>query len=366
MLRGTTYLDNLTVKPLLPEARRAAEEALSMGLGDPRSTNAPGRQAQKVLDELESRIAGLLGGSRAVFFGDGDMANGTAVLAAGRAARERGKDHVVSSPVERSSIVCALRVLREEGSRISMMQSGKDGKVRPDSLEGIMEDGTGLLVCSWVNGISGVIQPVEDIAGKCRAGDVWLHCDACFALGRLPVAAGAAGIDSMAVSSVQIGGPPGSATVILRDDTPLPMASVPEFSFCCNIPAISGMAAALESTRIGMKARNRIVNQLRSDLLEGLDSCCLRYSIIGEKPDDLIPGTALLHLDRVAEKVHARMESDGIVLPSHNSSERLSFLRRAGLDTTQPDMFLGFTFDACNTGADVQHFVRSLADIYSG
>jgi len=337
-----------------------------MGLGDPRSTNAPGRQAQKVLNGLESRIAELLGGSGAIFFSDGDMANGTAVLAAGRAARELGKDHVISSTVERSSIVCALRILREEGSRISMMQSGKDGKVRLDSLEGIMEDGTGLLTCSWVNGISGVIQPVEDIAGKCCSSDVWFHCDACFALGRLPVDAGAVGMDSMAVSSVQIGGPPGSAAVVFRDDTPLPMALVPEFSFCCNIPGICGMVAAMESTRTGMEARNRIVNELRSDLLEGLDSCGLRYSIIGEGPDDLIPGTALLHLDRVAEKVHARMESDGIVLPSHNSSERLSFLRRTGWDITQPDRFLGFTFDAGNTGADAKHFVKSLADIYSG
>jgi cysteine sulfinate desulfinase/cysteine desulfurase-like protein len=144
------------------------------------------------------------------------------------------------------------------------------------------------------------------------------------------------------------------------------MAEVPEFSFSFNLPGIYGMAAALGSCQAGMEAGTRIANGLRSDILAGLDSCGLSYSIIGEGTETLLPGAALLHLDCRSEKVHARMESEGIVLPSHNSTERLSFLRRTGWDMTRPDMYLGFAMDAGNTGADVQHFVRSLADIYSG
>lgn len=346
---------------MLDESRRALDEAFSMGPGDPRSPNAAGRKAMAVLRELENRLAELLGGAEAVFFGDGDMASGMAVLSAGREALKEGRRHLISSPVERSSVIAALRVLHREGARIDLMKTDGRGRVLPESLESLVNCGTGLVVCGWAEGVSGVVQPVEEIAAICRRTDAWLHCDACFAAGRIPVDLRAAGVHSAAVSSIQIGGPPGSAAVVLRDHHPWPMKEVPEFTFSASIPSICGMVAAMETSLAEMDTGTRIVNSLREDILSGLDSLGRTYSIIGGGPELTLPGTALLHLKRLIDRLHLRMEDDGIVLPSHNSSRRLSFLRRTGREMSQPDRYLGFSIDSRNTGADIAHFVRSLA-----
>lgn len=348
------------MKPILDESRKALDDAFSLGPGDPRSSNSAGRKAMGILRELEARLAELLGGAEAVFFGNGDMANGMAVLSAGREALKEGRLHLISSPVERSSVVAALRVLHREGARIDLMETDAHGMVLPESLESLIGGGTGLVVCGWAEGVSGVVQPVSEIAGICRQADAWLHCDACFAAGRIPVDLRAAGVQSAAVSSLQLGGPPGSAAVVLRDHHPWPMKAVPEFAFSASIPSICGMVAAMETSLAEMDTGTRIVNSLREDILSGLDSSGPTYSIIGGGLELTLPGTALLHLKRLIDRLHLRMEDEGIVLPSHNSSRRLSFLRRTGRDMSQPDRYLGFSIDSRNTGVDIAHFVRSL------
>lgn len=351
---------------MLDGSRRALDDALSLGPGDPRSSNAAGRKAMVILRELEVRLAELLGGAEAVFFSDGDMANGMAVLSAGREALREGRCHLVSSPVERSSVVAALRVLHREGARIDLMETDDHGRVLPGSLETHTCDGIGLVVCCWAEGVSGVVQPVSEIAGICRKAETWLHCDACFAAGRIPVDLRAVGVHSAAVSSLQLGGPPGSAAVVLRDHHPWPMKAVPEFTFSAGIPSICGMVAALETSLSEMNTGTRIVNNLRDDILSGLDSSGPTYSIIGGGLERTLPGTALLRLNRLIDRLHLRMEDEGIVLPSHNSSRRLSFLRRTGKDMSHPDRYMGFSIDTRNTGADIAHFMRSLTGACGG
>lgn len=351
------------MRPILDESRRAVDDAFCLELGDPRSANAAGRKAMCVLRELKVRLAELLGGAEAVFFGDGDMANGMAVLSAGREALKEGRCHLVSSTIERSSVVTALRVLHREGARIDLMETDDHGRVLPGSLESLIGCDTGLVVCCWAEGVSGLVQPVSEIAGICSSAGAWLHCDACFAAGRIPVDLTSAGVDSSAVSSLQLGGPAGSAAVILRDHHPWPMKSVPEFAFSANIPSICGMVAAMETSLAEMDTGTRIVNTLRQDILSGLDSSGLTYSIIGGGLEQTLPGTALLRLNRLVDRLHLKLEDEGIVLPSHNSSRRLSFLRRIGRDMSHPDRYLGFSIDTRNTGVDIAHFVRSFSDV---
>lgn len=335
------------------------EEALDLGLGDPRSTNAPGREAQAAMEDLDSRLSALVNGSATVFSADGCLASAMAVLAAGRAARARGAGHVVASPVESTGVVGALRLLREEGSRISVMESDRRGFVGPDSLRGLLEEDTGLLVCCLAEGVCGTVQPLRELSGALDPDRTWMHCDCSWAAGRIPVDMEDLGTDSASFSSVQLGGPPGSGAVTVRRGRRLPFDSVPEFAFSPNLPASFGMVAAMESRSGAVGTSARYLEGLREETMRGLDSCGLSYSIIGGEGS--LPGTGLLILKGRFDRVHARMEREGVVLPSYNSTRRLSFLRRTGWDLSRPDRYLGFSLDTFNTVLDVEHFVRALA-----
>ena len=332
-----------------------------MAIGDPACSNSPGRRARLMLDDLESRTASIMGGSTAIFLGSGAMAGAMAVLSAGRAALSRGRPGVVASSLEPSPVVSALRMLRGEGCRISILEAGADCRVSPGALVDLITEDTGLVVCSWACGESGVMQPMEEISGICREKGAWLHTDASNVVGRIPVNAAGEGIDSLTIDSLKLGGPSGAAAVVLGDIQGLPLEGVPEFTLDTSIPSVCGMVAALECSIAGIEAWSRIVNGMRSDIFSGLDSCGLRYSIIGGSRDALVPGAAMVFVDSPEGRLHAEMEMEGVVLPSYNSPRRLSFLRRTGLDMTHPDRYVGFSLDSRNTGVDVERFVRSMS-----
>ena len=362
-MKKPTYLDNLTVTPLRAEAERAVSEALQKGYGHPRSTNLSGRRAQKVLEDLKERTARFFGGSRVVFCCDGGMANGFSILSAGRLAREKGRGHIAASPVERSSVVTALKILRSEGSVISILEIDDSGRIIPESLAEAVSDETGLVTCAWVNGISGIIQPVPELAKTAHSAGVLFHTDASDAAGRIEIDISQTDIDFITMCSIKVGGPPGAAAVVMSDVDPWLMSAAPEFSSMANIPGISGMVAAMDVIGTGIEPRSRIVNQLRRDLFLGLDSLNVNYSIIGGDLEHILPGTALLNITQAPEKLHLKLEKENIILPSHNSTDRLSYLDRTGWDISSPDQYLGFSMDTDNTIVDIEHFLRSFSEI---
>ncbi len=349
--------------PLHVEAQRAVSHALQQGYGHPRSTNLPGRRAQEALEELKKRTARSFGGSRVIFCSDGGMANGLAVLSAGRLAREAGRGHIAASPVEKSSVVAALKILRSEGSSVSILAIDGSGRIIPESLAEAISDETGLVTCAWVNGVSGTVQPVRELARTAHSAGAWFHTDACDAAGRIEIDLSQTDIDLITVCSIKIGGPPGAAAVVMSDVDPWLTSVAPELSSMANIPGISGMAAAMDVMRASMEPRSRIVNQLRADLLEGLDSSNIRYSIIGGDHEHILPGTALLNISHAPEKLHIKLEKENIILPSHNSTDRFSSLDRTGWDISNPEQYLGFSLDIGNTTVDIEHFLRSFSEI---
>lgn len=359
------------MRPMLPEARDAMDQALDLGLGHPRGTNAPARETQAALEDLGARLAFLTGARSTYFFSSGSCANAAAVLAAGRAARERGTGHIVASPVESSAVVRALRTLRIEGSSVSLMPCGPGGLMDIDAIEGLIQDDTGLLVFTVADGIRGTVQPVAALSGFADRERTWVHCDCSWAAGRIPVGTGDLGADSLGFSSVTVGGPFGCGAAVVRDGSRLPLEAVPEYMCGPNPHSSFGMTAAMETRFMGLEAAAEHVEGLKEEILQGLDSCGIRYSIIGGACSDggsesadrgsFLPGTMLMELKGRYDRIHARMERDGVVLPSYNSAGRLSFLRRTGWDISRPDRYLGFSLDTLNSGVDAEHFVRSMA-----
>lgn len=361
-----TYLDNLTVLPIHEEALQAAEEVLRGDWGDPRSTNLPGRKTSDFILSRSERVAGLFGGSAALFYTDANMANALTVLSAGRYMREKGKSGIVVSPVERYSVMSAVKKLAGTGSEVVRMEIDGSGRVEPDSLKGLINENTGLVVAGLASAISGIIQPVDDIAGTVRSsGDIYYHCDAVSGAGRHPLDLSSMGVDSIAVSSTPLGGPPGAAAAVFASGKPVFTPEACEFTTVRNLAGIAGMTAAAEVMLNSMISGTRIMNELRSDLLGSLDRSSIKFLLVGGNPENILPGTGLLKLITSIDRLHARMENRGVVLPSHNSPERLSYLIRIGADCSRMDEYLGFSFSAGNTKVDVKHFERSMLEIYS-
>lgn len=361
-----TYLDNLTALPVHEEALQAAEEVLRGDWGDPRNTNLPGRKTGDFIRSQSERVADCFGGSAALFYPDANMANSLTVLSAGRYMRTKGKCGIIVSPFERYSVMSAVKKLSRTGSQVFNLEIDGSGRVEMDSLRSLIDDNTGLVVTGLASGVSGIVQPVDEMSGIVRAGgDIYYHCDAVSAAGRYPLDLSRLEVDSITVSSSPLGGPPGAAAAVFASGRPVFTPEAYEFTAPENLPEIAGMTAALDITLNSMGSGIRIMNELRRDLLEGMDRSPVKFLLLGGNTGNILPGTGLLKLITRIDRLHARMESRGVILPSHNSPERLSYLNRMGADCERMDDYLGFSFSAGNTNIDVKHFERSLVEIYS-
>jgi cysteine desulfurase len=92
-----------------------------------------------------------------------------------------------------------------------------DGHVSLDALDRALADRPALVSIMWVNNEVGVIQPVTEIAARCRAADVVFHTDAVQAFGKVPVSVGDLSCTLLTLSGHKIGAPKGIGALIVRD-----------------------------------------------------------------------------------------------------------------------------------------------------
>lgn len=356
------YLDHLTTSPCTPGASDAFIQAFSTFVGCYRSSNLYGRTALDFLELKRKTMIKLMGAGDVHICGSGSDANITAILSIGRAQRDCGKAHIISSRVEHVSIQRALRVLESEGNRVSWLGMSPVGRTDPDELKELIEDTTGLVIVQHSNPESGIVQPVEEIASLTDAAGIPFHCDFCAGAGRVAIDLSSSGIDSLSISGHMVGGGSGAGALLMRRADSVP-TSMYAGSICpVNLAAAAGMIFALEETGSGIEARARMVNELRSELLAGLKRYGIGFDLVGEEKN-LLPGACLLKMEApVPENFHGVLEEAGIILPCPGSPGRLVFLREMGRDISEPEQYLGFCIAPSNTIIDMEFLLRRVSE----
>lgn len=367
MDKNYIYLDNLTITPVMDKAIDTMLEAARGGYGHIRSTNEPGRKAQEFLHSAERTVADYFGGGCTRFYYDGGVANALVLLSAAKIQKKKGKSHIVASPIEHTSIVMALRMLKRDGFSISFTSLDKTHRVTPEMLSDKVRADTGIVTIGLASDESGVIQPIEDLSEVIRNKEILFHCDARSAAGRLPIDIHRYGIDILTLASHKFGGPFAVGAAVALSDNPAIFNSSPEFSGALNIPGIAGLMATLKELNTGLKPRTRMLNNLRDEVISGLKEWNSDISIIGEKSKNLLPGVALIEFSEItSEKLHIKLENAKIIVPSYNSSARIAYLRGTGLDFGNPDRYLGFAFAPDNTLVDAEILIRTVSEFTGG
>ncbi len=222
-----TYLDYAASAPLRPEAlaaERAYDEAPSAG-ANPNSLHTAGRAAARALDGARRDLARCLGGgfrpSDVTFTSGGTESNNLAVLGLAEAVRQRDarRRRVVLSAIEHDSVLDLAAPLRERGFEVELARVGREGRVEPGSLEGLLDETCGLVSVMYANNETGVIQPVGELARAAHASGALFHTDAVQAFGHVPLELG--DVDAVSVAAHKLGGPVGVGALALRGRVPL-------------------------------------------------------------------------------------------------------------------------------------------------
>jgi cysteine desulfurase len=220
-MRPPVYLDYAATTPVRSEVLEAMLPYLTaQSFGNPSSAHRFGRAARAGIEQARREVAEAVGAepSQVVFTSGGTEADNLGIVGAALAARERGGSMcAVVSAIEHKAVLAAAHAVSHLGGREVLLPVDTGGRLDLDALDAALADDPAVVSVMWVNNETGVLQPVAEIAARCRDAGVIFHTDAVQALGKVPVSVAELSCTLLTVSGHKIGAPKGIGALIVRD-----------------------------------------------------------------------------------------------------------------------------------------------------
>lgn len=215
------YLDHVSSTPVHPDIIKAMGELLPIHYANSDAIHSAGTRIDSLILRSRSAIAAAFDVSteEIVFTSGATEANNTIIKGIAFANQHKGR-HLITSPVEHSSIYSSMEWLADEfGFEVTYLPVDVDGRVRPQDLKDALRPDTILVSIMHVNNEIGTIMPIDELAdivkGNSRA---FFHVDCVQALGKIPLCLSK--IDAASFSAHKINGVKGSGIMLKRKNVP--------------------------------------------------------------------------------------------------------------------------------------------------
>ena len=290
------YLDNAATTKMSRTAIDAMLPFMDSIYGNPSSLHSVGQKAKEALVNARERIAKLLGceAGEITFTSGGSEADNQAILSAARLGESKGKKHIISTLFEHHAVLHTLSKLEKEGFEITLLDVHENGLVTPKQVREAIREDTCLVTIMYANNEIGTVQPIKEIGAVCREKGVVFHTDAVQAAGHLHIDVKEQNIDMLSLSAHKFHGPKGIGALYARKGirlTNLIEGGAQERGKRAgteNIPAIMGMAAALEEACSHIDENAEKLTALRDKLISGLSE--IPHSILNGDSRKRLPG----------------------------------------------------------------------------
>ena len=319
----TVYADNAATTQMSRAAIDAMLPYMETIYGNPSSLHSVGQQAAEALQNARERIAACLNASpREIYFtSGGSEADNQAILSAARLGARKGKKHIISTAFEHHAVLHTLKKLEKEGFEIKLLPVGAIGTITAQQVKSALRADTCLVTVMYANNEIGSILPIAEIGEVCREAGVLFHTDAVQAAGHVPIDVQAQHIDMLSLSAHKFHGPKGIGVLYARQGVPL--TSLIEGGAqergkragTENLPAIMGMAAALENACAHIDENARKVSALRDRLIAGLSK--IPHSALNGDPENRLPGNVSFCFEGIeGESLLLLLDAKGICASS--------------------------------------------------
>jgi len=285
-------------------------------IGNANSHHQAGSAAKAEIDAATIKIASLLGVQPAeiIYTSGASEANNTAIKGIARASRHVGR-HIISTPLEHSSVSGTLTALQEQGYEIDLLDVKQDGTVDLEHLKALLRPDTICVAITLVDSELGVVQPVQEIAAILKAyPHCHLHVDATQAVGKIPVSF--EGVDTMSLTAHKFYGLNGIGLLIKRRNLALePLIHGGESTtiYRSGTPTValaSSLACALDLAVTDLPGRVDHVAKLNAELRAALST----YPLVRiNSPEHAIPHVLNLSVRNVKGTVFQReLDAKGV------------------------------------------------------
>lgn len=365
------YLDNSASTPPLPRVIDAMQQAMCGGFGNPSSAHARGEQSRNLVEDARLHVAQLIGtqAPNVVFTSGATESNNTVI----RGVAGHPDSRVITLASEHTSVLSVVNDLETRGVSVVSLPVNEYGLLDLHQLQDALTTPTTLISIHWVNGETGVIQPIEQVCELAQRFRVPLHVDAAQALGKINIQLNELPISFLSISGHKIHGPQGVGALYVHPDAsvePLLHGGPQERGQRAgteNVPGIVGFGEAARARRLNMTAIQRHVRTLRDTFEEYLFGAAIGIQVNGaDSPRvDSITNIQFSKID--GQALVARLDQKGIYCSQSsactNARPEPSYVLRAmGLTEDEAYSSVRFAFSELIEMIDVERAVNSIVD----
>ncbi|MBI3212074.1 MAG: aminotransferase class V-fold PLP-dependent enzyme [Simkania negevensis] len=270
---------------------------------------------------------------------------------------QSGKNHFLTTPLENKEILLALKKFEKVGCITKMATLNEHGQITKERLEKALSPRTSLLSLSWASSLTGVVQPIEEIASLCKEKGILLHVDASDVLGKIYFSLEKMQIDFLTFGGDRLHAPKGSGGILYKSKQPLfPLISGESL----NLPALVGLGFAFEELKENFDylctEGVRLKNKLEEGILNGVEHA----SVLFQEAERLPHVTAIAFPGIPSELLSFHLMKQGLFVSRGGGREQqlTSLLISAGIDPIDARCSLSFSLSRDTTEEEIDQAIK--------
>ncbi len=274
------YLDNNTTTR--PSERAVAKMLpfLTERWGVPSAPHQRGQQLYPAIEEALRGIYALIGAKESdtvIFTSSGaEGINHVVTATYFDVTVHTGKNQFITSAIDEAPAIMAIGRLEQLSCLGKMVPADKTGRITAAAIADTITPRTALVSLNWANGLTGVINPIEEIATLCDERGIRLHLDASNILGKIFCDWEDVPAHFLTFSGDSFHAPTGTGGLYIRHDvrcSPFILGGIEQGGYRAGNFSVACLAALGQAAREALDARDLIcteVARLRSKLETGI------------------------------------------------------------------------------------------------
>ncbi len=366
------YLDNAATSQIDPLVLKVMQKSYTENYANASSIHLSGQKAHQTLYQARESIANNLKtqSDNIIFTSGASEANNYIIKGLMQANLKKGK-HLIVSAFEHPSVLQAAKNLEKQGFLVDYLKPSNKGIIEESELKKKLKKETVLVSVMMVNNEIGTISDIKKLAKIAHANNSFFHSDITQAVNYIDINLKDLNIDFASLSAHKIHGPLGIGLAIINPNiaiSPLIVGGEQENgkrAGTYNLPAVIGLAKALEIVSLERKIRTKYVKELRNylwqEIRKEIDTVYVNGCLKRRVANNLnilfknIEGEAIL-MDLSSQGIEV---STGSACSAHNlkSSYVLSSI---GLKDEHLNSNIRFSLSHLNTKEEIKQTVKTL------
>lgn len=371
------YLDNSATTRCLDSVAALMTKIMCEDYGNPSSMHVKGMQAEQYLRYAKDVIAkNLKVSEKEIFFTSGGTESDNLALRGCAFANCRAGRHLITTKIEHPAILQTMRYLESQGFEVTYLPVDENGVIRLSDLQEAIRPDTILVSIMHTNNEIGSLQPIEEAGNliKRRNPRTLFHVDAVQGYGKFRIFPKRMHIDLLSVSAHKIHGPKGIGFLYVGDKVkihPIVFGGGQQRNLRSgteNVPAIAGMAKAVEEVYADLERHNEELYALKEEFIRGVQQIP-DVRVNGLTGKQSAPHVVSVSFYGVRSEVllHA-LEEKGIYVSAgsacaSNHPDISATLKAIGLPGELLDSTIRFSFSMLTTEEEIRYTLDVLYEI---